>query len=52
VVADVARFSWPFLDVQAQQADIEYLKLKGYRVVYQEDGYVVLHQGPPVTAVH
>jgi uncharacterized membrane protein len=52
VVADVARFSWPFPNVQAQQADIEYLKLKGYQIVYQEDGYVVLHQGPPVTAVH
>jgi hypothetical protein len=26
--------------------------LKGYQVVFQQDGYLVLHQGPPVTAVH
>lgn len=52
ILADVSRPSWPFINVAAQQADVEYLKLKGYQVVFQEDGYLVLHQGPPVTAVH
>jgi len=52
VIADIERYSWPFPSLAAQQADVEYFKLKGYQVVFQEDGYLVLHQGPPVTHVH
>jgi uncharacterized membrane protein len=52
VITDIERYSWPFPSLAAQQADVEYFKLKGYQVVFQEDGYLVLHQGPPVTHVH
>lgn len=51
VLADVARRSFPFSSVAAQQADVQWLKLQGYHVVYQEDGWVVLHAGTPVTLV-
>jgi uncharacterized membrane protein len=45
VLADVQRASYPFASVDAQKADVEWLKTKGYRVVFQLDGWVVLHQG-------
>ena len=45
VLADVQRTSYPFSSIAAQQADVEWLKTKGYRVVFQLDGWVVLHQG-------
>lgn len=52
VVADVARRSFPFSGVTEQQADVQWLmKYEGYKVVYQEDGWIVLHQGTPVTFV-
>jgi len=50
--ADAERTPWPFVSVAAQQADVEYYKLKGYQVVFQEGGCLVLHQGAPVTHVH
>jgi uncharacterized membrane protein len=52
VVADVARSSFPFKTVAQQRDDVAWLEREGYRVVYQEDGWVVLHQGPPVLDVH
>jgi hypothetical protein len=43
VLADVKRASYPFVSVDAQQADVEWLKTKGYRVTFQLNGWVVLH---------
>jgi uncharacterized membrane protein len=48
VVADVKRPSFPFNDLGAQQADVDWLKTKGYRVVFARDGWIVLHQEPDV----
>ena len=41
------RRAWiePDVGIEAQQADVEWLKTKGYQVVFQLDGWVVLHQG-------
>lgn len=52
VIADVSRSSFPFATVAEQRADVEWLKLEGYRVVYQEDGWVVLQRGAPVVDAH
>lgn len=52
VIADSARSSWPFPTMAAQKTDIQYLEHKGYQVVFQEDGYLVLHQGSPTTNGH
>jgi uncharacterized membrane protein len=47
VVADVRRPVFPFCGVAAQRAQVAYLEGHGYRVVFAEDGYVVLrHPGP------
>jgi uncharacterized membrane protein len=45
VIADVQRASYPFKSIEAQQADVEWLQTKGYQVVFQLDGWVVLHKG-------
>lgn len=52
VIADVTRLSWPFVNVAAQKTDVAYFENKGYQVVFQEDGFLVLHQGPQSTATH
>jgi uncharacterized membrane protein len=44
VVADTSRKSYPFSSVEAQQADVQWLQTKGYRIVFQQDGWVVLHE--------
>jgi len=43
VLADVKRTSYPFKDVAAQQAEVQRLESTGYRVVFQSDGWLVLH---------
>jgi uncharacterized membrane protein len=48
VVADTSRPVFPFCDVTQQQARIGYLTAHGYRVVFSDDGYVVLHHPGPL----
>ena len=43
VLADVERPSYPFKNVAAQQAEVQRLESKGYRIVFQRDGWIVLH---------
>ncbi len=43
ILADVKRTSYPFKDVAAQQAEVQRLESTGYRVVFQSDGWLVLH---------
>jgi uncharacterized membrane protein len=43
VLADVQRPTFPFDSLDAQRRRVEELKGKGYQVVYDRDGYVVLH---------
>jgi uncharacterized membrane protein len=43
VLADVQRASYPFKNVAAQQAEVQRLESSGYRVVFQRDGWMVLH---------
>ena len=45
VVADVQRHSYPFKTLAAQQADVARLQSLGYRIVWQQDGWLVLHRG-------
>jgi uncharacterized membrane protein len=45
VLADVQRASYPFASVAAQQADVQARIAKGYKVVFEDDGWVVLHKG-------
>ena len=45
VLADVKRASYPFVNIAAQQADVAQREAAGYQVVYQNDGWVVLHKG-------
>ncbi|MBS2963304.1 DUF2079 domain-containing protein [Actinocrinis puniceicyclus] len=47
IVADVQRSSYPFTNVAAQQAEVRRLESAGYRVVFQSDGWVVLHDPSP-----
>ena len=43
VLADVQRTSYPFKDAAAQQAEVQRLESTGYRVVFEKDGWLVLH---------
>ena len=48
VVADVQRREMTFGGLDEQRADVAYLVLHGYQVVFERDGYIVLHRpGPP-----
>jgi uncharacterized membrane protein len=48
VVADVQRPEFSFGGLAKQRADVADLRQHGYQVVFERDGYVVLHRpGPP-----
>ena len=44
ILADTGRASPPFPSVAAQAADVRLLLARGYRVMFQDDGYIVLHR--------
>lgn len=44
VVADTARWEFPFGAPDAQRAQVDRLLAEGYRKVFERDGYVVLHR--------
>lgn len=44
VLADVQRASYPFSSVDAQKSDVQWMLTEGYRIVFQDDGWVVLHR--------
>ena len=44
VVADTEGLDFPFCTPQQQAQDVAYLKAHGYRQVFADDGYVVLHR--------
>jgi uncharacterized membrane protein len=44
VVADTKGLDFPFCTPQQQAQDVAYLKAHGYRQVFADDGYVVLHR--------
>jgi uncharacterized membrane protein len=46
VVADTQRLAYPFPSLEEQQAKVPQLQDAGYRIVYERDGYVVLHRPP------
>ena len=46
VVADIQRLAYPFPSLEDQQAKVPQLQDAGYRVVFERDGYVVLHRPP------
>lgn len=51
VVVDTQRPNFPFCTAQEQQQRVPYLTAHGYRIVFQDDGYVVLHDAgtlPPL----
>ncbi len=45
VVADVAQPDFTFTGVSQQKQDVALLLRTGYRIVFERDGYVVLHRG-------
>ncbi len=45
VLADVQRPSYPFASIAAQQADVQARLARGYKIVFEDDGWVVLHKG-------
>jgi hypothetical protein len=45
VIADTQRLSPPFPSIAAQKDDVRILFSEGYRVVFQDDGFIVLHKG-------
>jgi len=45
IVADVKRRDMTFLSVSAERARVALLLSSGYKVVFERDGYVVLHRG-------
>ena len=45
VLADVKRPSYPWATVGDQQAAVAVLITQGYEVVFEDDGWVVLHKG-------
>jgi hypothetical protein len=51
VVADVRRPIFPFCGVADQQEQVLNLESHGYRVVYQNDGYLVLHDAGPLPPI-
>lgn len=44
VVADVARWQFPFVSLDEQRNRVRYLTAHGYRIVFDQGGYVVLHR--------
>jgi len=44
VVADTEGLDFPFCTPQQQAQQVTYLKANGYRQVFADDGYVVLHR--------
>lgn len=48
VVADTTTRRFPFCDVAQQRARITYLTGHGYRIVFADDGYLVLHHPGPL----
>jgi hypothetical protein len=47
VVADVATPQFTFKTVKEQKRHVVLLERGGYQVVYQRDGYIVLHHAGP-----
>lgn len=45
VVADVSELSFPFASLAQQQERVALLRQRGYRIVSDRGGYVVLHRG-------
>ena len=45
VLADTKRPSYPFASIEAQQADVQARVEAGYKIVFEDDGWVVLHKG-------
>jgi hypothetical protein len=43
IFADVGQWTFPFKDVDQQKQRVEQLKQRGYKVVYDKNGWVVLH---------
>jgi uncharacterized membrane protein len=52
VVVDAARVEFPFCELTEQQQRLGFLTRHGYRVVYGNDGYLLLHHGDPVPALN
>ena len=48
VVADVRTPQFTFASVTEQQQHVALLERRGYKVVYERDGYIVLHYAGPV----
>ncbi|MFI6453839.1 DUF2079 domain-containing protein [Streptosporangium amethystogenes] len=44
IVADTARVAYPWASLDRQRRHIDELRSQGYRVVYDREGYVVLHR--------
>jgi hypothetical protein len=44
VLADTAEHSFPFRSVEEQRERVRFLRFQGYRVVFEREGYVVLHR--------
>ena len=51
VVADVDRGTFPFCSVAEQRNRVTDLEAHGYRQVFTDDGYVVLHADTPLPAI-
>lgn len=51
VVADVLRPVFPFCGVSDQLDQVEYLEAHGYRRIFTDDGYVVLHNPSPLPPI-
>jgi uncharacterized membrane protein len=48
VAADVGRPEFPFCTVAVQRKTVSALEAAGYQVVYQDDGYLLLHDPGPL----
>jgi uncharacterized membrane protein len=46
VVADTKGLDFPFCTPAQQAQDVSFLRAHGYRLVFSDDGYVVLHRPP------
>jgi hypothetical protein len=47
VVANIKRLQFTFSSVREQRQHVAVLERSGYRVVFQRDGYLVLHRAGP-----
>ena len=47
VIADVQRREMTFGSLAQQSADVAYLRQHGYKIVFERDGYIVLHRSGP-----